>query len=94
MQQISGTLTFVISDHFTYSVWECRSVLGCARICAVVSRYVQVCVGVCKYTQACTGVQRGGQKWLGVCECVCVWDEFSEYLLENSLYQGLYISGL
>ena len=61
--------------------------LGCARICAVVSRYVQVCVGVCKYTQACTGVQGCGQKWLGVCECV--WDEFSEYLLENSLYQGL-----
>ena len=51
---------------------------GCARVCAGVHSVggcAQVCASVHWCVQVCIEV-RG-------CLRVCVWDEFSEYLLEN-----------
>ena len=52
-----------------------RLVRGCAQVyvdvCVIVRGCTQVCVGVCRCAQVCMDV-RG-----------CVWDEFSEFLLEN-----------
>ena len=53
-------------------------VCGCARVCAGVHSVggcAQVCASVHWCVQVCIEV-RG-------CLRVCVWDEFSEYLLEN-----------
>ena len=55
----------------------CRSVRGCAGVYAGVHGCARVCAGV------------GGSAWVyaGVCGCAqvcaCMWDEFSEFLLEN-----------
>ena len=51
-------------------VHTCTWVCACVRRCV---RYAQVCMGVCGSLQKCAGV----------CKCVCVLDEFSEYLLET-----------
>ena len=48
-------------------------------------------VCVCGYARVCVGMRRCGRVGIGVHKCalvcgclrVCVWDEFSEYLLEN-----------
>ena len=59
-------------------VGVCAGVHGCAWVCAGVRGYVQGCIvwaGVHWCVQVCIEV-RG-------CLRVCVWDEFSEYLLEN-----------
>ena len=47
----------------------CASVHGFALVCMSVLECAMVCAGVC------------GSAWVSV--SVCVWDEFSEYLLEN-----------
>ena len=67
---------------------ESRSVLGYARVCAGmcgcvrrVCADVHICAGVRGCVGVCTSMHWCVQKCLGVCECV--WDEFSEYLLEN-----------
>ena len=43
--------------------------------------YVWVCAGVRRYVRVCTGVRWcvRGYAWV----YACVWDEFSEFLLEN-----------
>ena len=46
-----------------------RSVGGCAQVCASVHWCAMVCTGVCR------------SAWVSA--SVCVWDDFSEYLLEN-----------
>ena len=52
------------------SAWVCRCVRGCARVCAGVRGCAWVCVGVHRCAWICMGVR-------------IVWDEFSEFLLEN-----------
>ena len=47
--------------------WVSVSVHGCARVFAGVDGYSRVYAGVCGCAQVCAGV----------------WDEFSEFLLEN-----------
>ena len=59
-----------------------RSVRWCVREC------VRVCVGMQGCARVCAGVHSvGGCALVCVevrgCLRVCVWDEFSEYLLEN-----------
>ena len=60
---------------------ECAGVCGCVQVGEGVRRLVWVCKGVflflCvyRYMQVCTGVHG--------CLCVCMQDEFSEYLLET-----------
>ena len=49
----------------------CVSVCGCVRGYACVHECVQVCDGVCRCVWECAGVHG------------CMWDEFSEYLLET-----------
>ena len=58
-------------------VREC--VHGCARVCAGVGGSAWVCVGVHGCAQVC--VDMHGCVWI----CACVWDEFSEFLLENKV---------
>ena len=49
----------------------------------------QVCMGVGGYGQGFSGVGRCWGVWAGVSGCgyawvcACVWDEFSQFLLEN-----------
>ena len=50
--------------------------------------YARVCMGMrrgAQCGQVCTSVHWCAQVCVKVCGClrVCVWDEFSEYLLEN-----------
>ena len=68
---------------------------GCVRVCVGVSRFARVCASVHRwvcvggrgsawvcvygYGQVCAGM--GGCRCAWV--CACVWDEFSEFLLEN-----------
>ena len=72
-------------------------VCGCARVCAGVHRCAwvcagmrecarvrgcgRVCVGMCGSTQVCAGVHWCVRGYAWVYECM--WDEFSEFLLEN-----------
>ena len=56
-------------------MWAC--VCGCARVCASVRECASVCVGVGRSAWVCTGVCGYAQ------ERECLWDEFSEFLLEN-----------
>ena len=42
-----------------------------------------VCAGILGCAQVCAGVHELGREWMGVCGCAWVWDEFSEFLLEN-----------
>ena len=57
--------------------WVCAGMRECARVrgCG------RVCVGMCGSTQVCAGVHWcvRGYAWV----YACVWDEFSEFLLEN-----------
>ena len=54
-----------------------------------VSGYVQVCAGVSRCAWVWAGMGRGFRVWAGVSGCgyarvcACVWDKFSEFLLEN-----------
>ena len=54
-------------------------------VCAVVRKCAQVYTGMCGWTLVCVGVW--GRVCVGVCRCAlvcaCVWDEFSEFFLEN-----------
>ena len=50
---------------------------GYARVCMGVRECVQVCMGLRVYAWVCVGVC--GYAWV----CACVWDEFSEFLLED-----------
>ena len=63
-------------------VWGVR---GCVRVCTGVHRCARVCVDMPVCGWVGTSVHKCALmcvwKCLGVCECV--WDEFSEYLLEN-----------
>ena len=65
----------------------CASDRNCALVCAGVRRWAWVCTGVRVYTSVCCCAQLylGVSKCAQVCMCVCgcVWDEFSEYLLET-----------
>ena len=57
-------------------------VRGYARVCAGIRRSAQcgrMCTGVRKCAMVFTGVCRSA--WVSA--SVCVWDDFSEYLLEN-----------
>ena len=68
-------------------------VCGCARVCAGVHRCAWVCAGMreCARVRGCVGMCGSTQVCAGVHWCVrgfawvyaCVWDEFSEFLLEN-----------
>ena len=51
----------------------CVGVCGCVRVCASVGKCTRVCIRVCGYGREC-------RVWAGV---HIVWDEFSEFLLEN-----------
>ena len=55
--------------------WVSASVHGCARVFAGVDRYSRVYAGVCTGVRWCVH----GYAWV----YACVWDEFSEFLLEN-----------
>ena len=59
----------------------------CVRVCAGVRRCALVCTGVRVYTsvRCCAWLYLGVSKCAQLCMCVCecVWDEFSEYLLET-----------
>ena len=57
----------------------CASVHECEREYAEVARCAQVCVSGHKCARVYTGVC--GSAWVSA--SVCVWDGFSEYLLEN-----------
>ena len=65
----------------------CAGDRKCAQVCAGVRRFVQVCTGVlvCTSVSWCAQLYLGVSKCAQVCMCVCgcVWDEFSEYLLET-----------
>ena len=69
----------------------CAGVHGCVRVCVSVRRYVRVWTGMHGYVWVCVGVRRCVRVCTGVRWCVhgyawvyaCVWDEFSEFLLEN-----------
>ena len=59
--------------------WVC---VGCLQVCAGERGCVRVCTGVhgvcvCGCARECTGLRGYAQV------CACVWDEFSEFLLEN-----------
>ena len=53
--------------------WICAGVYRCAEVCVGVHECVQVCSGVCGYAWVCKGM------------CRCIWDEFSEYLMETRI---------
>ena len=55
-------------------VWVCTGVHECGG-------YAQVCSGVGGSARVCAGVHGYARV------CASVWDEFSEFLLENSLHQ-------
>ena len=61
--------------------WVCVGISECVRVCPRIPGSVQVCAIVCGYTLVFVLV------CIGVCGyarvCACVWDEFSEFLLEN-----------
>ena len=62
--------------------------VGCARVCAGVHGCAGLCMcmsvhGCGQCGRVCAGV--GGCAWIGTGVCVCVWDEFSEFLPENRL---------
>ena len=59
----------------------CVGMPECARVCEVVDGYAWVCVGVHRCVRVCTGMRWcvRGYAWV----YACVWDEFSEFLLEN-----------
>ena len=65
----------------------CSGDRKCALVCAGVRRCARVCTGVRVYTsvRCCARLYLGVSKCAQVCMCVCecVWDEFSEYLLET-----------
>ena len=76
----------------------CAGVHGCAWVGAGVRGYARVCAGIRRSAQCgrmCTGVRKcalvcNGVHWCALvcaevrgCLRVCVWDDFSEYLLEN-----------
>ena len=60
-------------------------VCGCVQVCTSVHRCTRVCVGVHGWVDmgvrgcVCTGAGGCVRVWVGA----CVWDEFSEFLLEN-----------
>ena len=67
---------------------------GCAWVCSGVGRHTWMCVGMHRCARVCAGVYSvdrcaqvctGVRRCVEVCGClqVCVYDEFSEYLLEN-----------
>ena len=58
---------------------------GCGQVWLSVHRCVPVGTGVRKWAQVCSSVHWRTQVCVEVSGClrVCVWDEFSEYLLEN-----------
>ena len=55
--------------------WVCPGVCGCGRVCVGICWYARVYAGVCTGVHWCVR----GYAWV----YACVWDEFSEYLLEN-----------
>ena len=50
-------------------------------ICAGVYRCAEVCVGEHECVQVCSDVW--GYAWVCKGMCRCIWDEFSEYLMET-----------
>ena len=70
-------------------------VCGCVQVCTSVHRCTRVCVGVhgwvdmgvhgcvCTGAGGCVRVLPGVLWCACVCVCACVWDEFSEFHLEN-----------
>ena len=72
-------------------VWVCAGVHRCAQVCTGVRGYARVWTGMHGYVWVCAGVRRRVRVCTGVRWCVrryawvytCVWDEFSEFLLEN-----------
>ena len=56
-------------------------VIVSVRRCAWVCTGVQVCTSVRWCVRLCLGVSKCAQ--VCMCVCGCVWDEFSEYLLET-----------
>ena len=72
-------------------VWVGAGVRECVQVCIGVCGYAQVCTGVRGYARVCTGMRGYARVYAGVHWCVrgyawvyaCVWDEFSEFLLEN-----------
>ena len=58
---------------------------GCGQVWLSLHRCVPVGTGVRKWAQVCMSVHWCTQVCVEVSGClrVCVWDEFSEYLLEN-----------
>ena len=67
----------------------CAGVCGCVRVCSGVLRCAWVCTGVHGRAQVCVSGHKCARVYAGVCgsawvsASVCVWDGFSEYLLEN-----------
>ena len=72
-------------------VQVCATVHGYARVCVGKRECAWVCPGVCGCGRVFAGVRRCVRVCTGVRWCVrgyawvyaCVWDEFSEFLLEN-----------
>ena len=73
-------------------MWMCAGVRGCSQACVGVFSCIWVRMGVHEFAvvrQWCVGVH--GYMWVyagvpgcaWVCLGACVWDEFSEYLLET-----------
>ena len=65
----------------------CTGVRKCAQVCAGMHECTRVCMGVCRCCRESMGVCGCARVWLGVhgyaWVCAIVWDEFSEFLLEN-----------
>ena len=61
----------------------CAGVPGCTRVCTGLSGCTRMYMGVPECARVYTGLS--GCMWLcaQVCMGVCMWDEFSKYLLET-----------
>ena len=58
-------------------------VCRCALVCVPMRRYARVCAGVSGCEQVYAGVRGYVRVCMSVGGCAWVWDEFSEFLLEN-----------
>ena len=63
--------------------WVFAGMRECARVCTGVRGYARVCPGVPRCVRVCTGVRWCVHGYAWVYECM--WDEFSEFLLENRI---------
>ena len=70
--------------------WECAGVCGWMRVYLVMPWCTWVFVGIHGCVRVCVGVQGCVRVCVGMCGCLwyeqvcaCVWDEFSEFLLET-----------